>query len=759
MASVLLLQMFSPMINVEQVRANSGSSEPTITPNWTIESVKHVTNPFDPIALPSWVDSDVDYEVTIKTTFDDEVYNYNNEGGITVNTIMTIPEWVKVWYPYTEDWKNITWKSANHETTDPVIYGMKWHPLSAITWDMTWSVYVKVTDWSKNGLEFSLKLVDAQNTSAEAYGEESFTIKRSSYKFDLTNSETDLPPAKGILTNNSVLWSGWNLNQPNENSINALKTAIFWDSSTVDMSDHLVELSLKASDSNWDVWYTAAKLNNVSVTKNWNSLSDEKLQVFLYSVVNDKWYDLVTQWWGSLNSWFNLYANESTDLKAYVFADKEWEYKLDFSVVNLRDNNSEIVSGSHTINVWYIPFEWAWGDLNLKIQWWADFDTKEITRDRDGNVKITIEWKNIDRIEFDHSYDWDNRFNFEDVLEEKLNSELLNTLTWWLLSGGKNESLDSMELIEWHLFPNEEEPFCEECDIECLQLWLLVLKAIWITATYTKEGDNQKWELTLPKVLIDQFDAENNKKTITFYHTITSENKKYWSMHNVQDENTFKYLIKERTSGGGGSSSSTNNDNKEDKTEETENTENTETESESTFTAEQLQEAIKDSPYDKEQNDAYLFALKNGITTMNTVEKARISDPLTRWEFAKMIATYAIKILEKEIDQTKLEECSFSDTDGIGDLGNFSKLACGMGLMWQNMWDTFQPNNKITRAEVVTVISRMYGWTQDNTSWNYFANHMKEMHERWYIKNTNPTMDEIRWYIFIMLQRIADWEK
>jgi hypothetical protein len=101
-------------------------------------------------------------------------------------------------------------------------------------------------------------------------------------------------------------------------------------------------------------------------------------------------------------------------------------------------------------------------------------------------------------------------------------------------------------------------------------------------------------------------------------------------MHNVQDENTFKYLIKERTSGGGGSSSSTNNDNKEDKTEETENTENTETESESTFTAEQLQEAIKDSPYDKEQNDAYLFALKNGITTMNTVEKARISDPLTR---------------------------------------------------------------------------------------------------------------------------------
>ena len=39
-----------------------------------------------------------------------------------------------------------------------------------------------------------------------------------------------------------------------------------------------------------------------------------------------------------------------------------------------------------------------------------------------------------------------------------------------------------------------------------------------------------------------------------------------------------------------------------------------------------------------------------------------------------MIATYAIKILEKEIDQTKLEECSFSDTDGIGDLGNFQNL-------------------------------------------------------------------------------------
>ena len=79
--------------------------------------------------------------------------------------------------------------------------------------------------------------------------------------------------------------------------------------------------------------------------------------------------------------------------------------------------------------------------------------------------------------------------------------------------------------------------------------------------------------------------------------------------------------------------------------------------------------------------------------------------------------------------------------------------------MGMSMWNEFNPNNKITRAEVVTVISRLYGWAQDNLSWNYFNNHMKEMHERWYIKNTDPTMDEIRWYVFIMLQRVADWEK
>ena len=387
-------------------------------------------------------------------------------------------------------------------------------------------------------------------------------------------------------------------------------------------------------------------------------------------------------------------------------------------------------------------------------------------------VMLKLQWfKNIDRIEFDHSYDWDNRFNFEDVIEEKLNSELLNTLTWWLLSGGKNESLDSMELIEWHLFPNEEEPFCEEWDIECPQLWL-VLKAIWITARYTKEGDNQKWELTLPKVLIDQFDAENNKKTITFYHTITSENKKYWSMHNVQDENTFKYLIKERTSGGGGSSSSTNNDNKEDKTEETEKTDteektlnnmienfiknNSENKTILNSLSKAMESAIKSS-YSQELKDAYTYAFVRGITTKGTIQQAELDRGMTRAEMAKMMAEFAQKVLGKKATKTDLPK--YADISEIKwDLFDYIQLAYQLQIMGidakGNAMENFNPHGLVSRAEFATVLSRvLFGDKHNQTGADFYTSHLNALKEHGVLKNTNPEMQELRGWVMLMLMR------
>ncbi|MBQ7074208.1 hypothetical protein IJM86_03995 [bacterium] len=58
-------------------------------------------------------------------------------------------------------------------------------------------------------------------------------------------------------------------------------------------------------------------------------------------------------------------------------------------------------------------------------------------------------------------------------------------------------------------------------------------------------------------------------------------------------------------------------------------------------------------------NNAYIFAYKNGITTMETIEKADMYGNLTRVALAKMISNYAIEVLKLQPDTSK--ECKFKD--------------------------------------------------------------------------------------------------
>jgi hypothetical protein len=55
--------------------------------------------------------------------------------------------------------------------------------------------------------------------------------------------------------------------------------------------------------------------------------------------------------------------------------------------------------------------------------------------------------------------------------------------------------------------------------------------------------------------------------------------------------------------------------------------------------------SLKDSNYNKELQDAYLFAYINGITTRKTIQEAQMDTIITRAEMAKMISQYAINIL------------------------------------------------------------------------------------------------------------------
>jgi hypothetical protein len=72
--------------------------------------------------------------------------------------------------------------------------------------------------------------------------------------------------------------------------------------------------------------------------------------------------------------------------------------------------------------------------------------------------------------------------------------------------------------------------------------------------------------------------------------------------------------------------------------------------------------------------------LENGITTINDVEKARLSDGLTRAELAKMMSQYMTKVLGKT--PAEVEKANYADVnESLGDLADFIQTAYAYKIM------------------------------------------------------------------------------
>jgi hypothetical protein len=72
--------------------------------------------------------------------------------------------------------------------------------------------------------------------------------------------------------------------------------------------------------------------------------------------------------------------------------------------------------------------------------------------------------------------------------------------------------------------------------------------------------------------------------------------------------------------------------------------------------------------------------------------------------------------------------------------------------MWQ--WTKhFRPNDVVTRAEFATALSRLLYSTSDGTP--YYETHLKKLKNEWIITKDNPSQQEVRWYVMLMLYRSA----
>ena len=153
-----------------------------------------------------------------------------------------------------------------------------------------------------------------------------------------------------------------------------------------------------------------------------------------------------------------------------------------------------------------------------------------------------------------------------------------------------------------------------------------------------------------------------------------------------------------------------------------------------------------------EFEQAYNFAYENWITTMDTIEKADMEWWLTRIAMAKMLSNYAINVLGKKPANVVVPNFRDINSELNEEYDFWVSLAYQLWIMWINI-EEFRPFDLVTRAEFVTALSRMLFSTPDGDP--YYSTHIEKLKEEWIIKDDNPDMQELRWYVMIMLMRSA----
>lgn len=167
------------------------------------------------------------------------------------------------------------------------------------------------------------------------------------------------------------------------------------------------------------------------------------------------------------------------------------------------------------------------------------------------------------------------------------------------------------------------------------------------------------------------------------------------------------------------------------------------------------------SMYDAELTAWYTFGFELGLTTL-PLEKARLYDPLTRNELAKMMSAFIKSVGGEEPTENPLCDITkFADYASFDDeMKMYVKMACNYGIMgWKGdksgLIDSFRPFDPVTREEFGIVLARyVFGATYDGKP---ASEHLAALKEAGIMKMIDtPASVEIRGYVLIMLQRIAE---
>ena len=168
--------------------------------------------------------------------------------------------------------------------------------------------------------------------------------------------------------------------------------------------------------------------------------------------------------------------------------------------------------------------------------------------------------------------------------------------------------------------------------------------------------------------------------------------------------------------------------------------------------------STQNSQFTSEQNDAYLWACQHNITTMRTIQEARLDQPLTRAELAKIMSVYAMK--EYHLKPFKAGAVNYKDVNAdLGDLADYIQLAYQLQIMGINADGTpiqaFEPHKLVSRAEFATVLSRVIWGNKHNISGDdRYSAHLQALKKYEIITSDVPAnWWELRGRALLMLHR------
>ena len=164
---------------------------------------------------------------------------------------------------------------------------------------------------------------------------------------------------------------------------------------------------------------------------------------------------------------------------------------------------------------------------------------------------------------------------------------------------------------------------------------------------------------------------------------------------------------------------------------------------------------------------AYEWARKYNITTMDTIEEADPNGYVRRWHLAKMVVNYMVNVYWKEVPYDITYDCAHWEDDPSEwespEIKDYAIKACALWVMWINMWNKFNPNDIVTRAEFGAVVSRILWWDKYNidkpTDKNpFYKNHLKMLKSKWIMTQIdNPIWrQELREWIWVVFRKTTE---